>query len=185
MFRQVIEAIENFGNFSSEEQDLLTAEFRHHHIKKDQFILNPGEVCQSIWFVNKGALRHYRDLDGFSEVTVNLFMENSWVLDHHSFTAQKPSENHIQAIEDCELLEISMHSLHHLIKVSPSFFRLGKILEIPRNEPDLHIKKPEDRYLELMERSPELIQRFPLKHIASYLGMTPETLSRVRAKVKF
>ena len=185
MFQQVCLAIESFGSFTPEEQEALSKEFQHRIIDKGQFILSSGEVCQSIWFVNKGALRHYRDLDGFSEVTINLFHEDHWVLDHHSFTAQKPSKNYIQAVEECELLEISIHALHQLIETSPSFFKLGKILEIPRNEPELHTKKPENRYLELMENSPELIQRFPLKYIASYLGMTPETLSRVRAKVKF
>lgn len=185
MLKQFLKSIEQFGSFSEADQKLITEQLKPINLEKGTFILEQGRTCQSAYFVNKGSLRHYRDLDGYSEVTINLFIENNWVLDHTSFTSQSKSTNNIQAYEDCELLELSMQSMHELVALSPAFFRLGKILEPPRNEEKLQLKTPEERYIDLMNEKPELIQRFPLKHIASYLGMTPETLSRVRAKVKF
>lgn len=185
MFQHFLKSIEQYGSFSETDKQLLTGHLRPITIKKGEFVLEQGRVSQAGYFVNKGSFRHYRDLDGFTELTINLFIENDWVLDHTSFTSQNPSLNNIQAHEDCELLELSMQSMHELIAMTPSFFRLGKILEVPRNEEKLQLKTPEERYIDLMNEKPELIQRFPLKHIASYLAMTPETLSRVRAKVKF
>lgn len=185
MFEQFLQSIEQFGSFSETDQKLLTGLLKRVSIKKGEFVLEQGDISQTAYFVNKGSLRHYRDLDGYAELTVNLFLENDWVLDHASFTGQNSTPNNIQAFEDCELLELSMHSMHELIAISPSFFRLGKILDPPRNEVDLQLKTPEERYIDLMNNKPEFIQRFPLKHIASYLAMTPETLSRVRSKAKF
>lgn len=185
MFQQFLLSIEQFGSFSETDQKLLIGFLVKRTVNKNELILKQGDTSQSAYFVNRGSLRHFRDLDGYTELTVSLFLENDWVLDHSSFTGQSPSPNNIRACEDCELLELSMHSMHKLISASPSFFRLGKILDPPRNEADLQLKTPEDRYIDLMNERPEFIQRFPLKHIASYLGITPETLSRVRSKVKF
>lgn len=185
MFQHFLKSIEQFGDFSEADQKLLVDRLQERSLKKGEFLLKQGEISQSVFFTSKGSLRHYRDLDGYAELTVNLFLENDWVLDHASFTGQNPTPNTIQAFEDCVLFELSMHSIHELIAISPSFFRLGKILDPPRNETDLQLKTPEERYIDLMKNKPELIQRFPLKHIASYLAMTPETLSRVRAKAKF
>ncbi len=182
MFQQILESIKQFGSFSKEEQNVLIAHLEIRALKKNEFVLKTGAVSQHIYFVNKGSLRHFKSLDGYTEHTKNLFLENDWVLDRSSFTSQKPSEYCIQACEDCELLSLHMKKAHELIAKSPSFFRLGKVLE-ESNEYE-NLNSPQEKYLKLMNDCPEIIQRFPLKHIASYLGMTPETLSRVRAKVK-
>ncbi|MFY0593380.1 Crp/Fnr family transcriptional regulator [Roseivirga sp.] len=182
MFENFLESVTNYGHFTKGEQEMLCDVLKPQSVKKGELLLKQGDVSRTTYFIQQGSVRHYRDIDGFSEMTANLFIEGDWVLDHKSFTSQKPSANHIQAFEDCELLEFSMNSMHELISKSPSFFRLGKILDNPRNLDDLKLMSPEERYNQLMETNPRLIQRFPLKHIASYLNMTPETLSRVRAK---
>lgn len=112
-------------------------------------------------------------------------MENDFALDQSSFTSQKPSLFNMQALEDCELIELTVQSLHSLITMSPTFFALGKILDANTRANYAHLKTPEEKYLALIQNRPQVIQRFPLKYIASYLNMTPETLSRVRGKVKF
>lgn len=166
------------------EQKQITDRIMVRTVKKNDFIQTEGEKCQSLFFLNSGSARQYKDMDGFSELTINLFTEGDWVLDHHSFVGQKISENHIQAFEDTELFELSLDTVHELIGTSPSFFQLGKILENTDSSKEESIKSPEERYSSLLENNPKIIQRFPLKHIASYLGMTPETLSRVRAKIR-
>ncbi|MFT6871293.1 MAG: CRP-like cAMP-binding protein [Roseivirga sp.] len=184
MFSQLIQAIKEFGDFSQEDQSFITRSVSVHTFKKGEFLLKKGETSQSLYFVNVGSLRHFKDIDGYSELTLNLILESDWVFDHHSFIGQKPSENYIQVFEDSTLLELTLDSLHALIKKSPSFFRLGKILENAETPNNVGIKTHEEKYLMLMEHTPKVIQRFPLKHIASFLGMTPETLSRVRARIK-
>jgi len=185
MFQQLLKSIEQFGTFSESDQNLLTDLLIKRDFSKGDFVLRQGNTCRSAFFVNKGSLRHFRDVDGYTELTVNLFIEYDWVLDHKSFTGQVKSSNHIRVFEDCELLELTIDAMHKLIALSPSFFRLGKILDPPRNESDIQLLTPEERYSNLINEAPQLIQRFPLKYIASYLNMTPETLSRVRAKTKF
>lgn len=185
MYQQFLKSIAQFGDFSEADQKLLVDRLQEKNLKKGEVLLKQGDVSQSAFFVSKGCLRHFRDVDGYTEITLNLFLENDWVLDHSSFTGQNPSQNKIEAFENCELLELSMHVMHELIAMSPSFFKLGKILEPSGGMADLPLKTPEEKYINLMNKRPELIQRFPLKHIASLLGMTPETLSRVRAKTKF
>lgn len=184
MFSKLLKSIQAFGDFSQEDQTLITERMINKSFKKNEFIFKQGDRCRSLYFLNSGSVRHFKDIDGYSELTINLFVEGDWVLDHHSFISQKPSENHMQAFENTELLELPMDSLHSLIGSSPSFFMLGKIMENAEPSKEEIIKTPEERYESLLENTPQIIQRFPLKHIASYLGMTPETLSRVRAKIR-
>lgn len=183
MFEQILKSIQQFGSFSKDEENEFVSFLELGNVNKGDFILNQGELCQAIHFVNQGSLRHFKDVDGYTEHTKNLFLENDWALDIGSFTSQKPSEYAIQAFENCQLIAIHIEKAHQLIAKSPSFFRLGKVLEESNDYKDLN--SPQEKYIRLLETSPEIIQRFPLKHIASYLGMTPETLSRVRAKLKF
>lgn len=184
MYALLQSSIQSLGNFSPEHITQIMDRIEIRELERGEYILQQGQVCQSLYFVNSGSLRHYKDIDGYSELTINLFTESDWVIDHHSFVGQKPSQNNIQAFEDSTLLELTMHDIHDLIGRSPAFFMLGKVLENAEPTKEESIKPPEEKYRALLKNSPQIIQRFPLKYIASYLGMTPETLSRVRAKIK-
>ena len=108
------------------------------------------------------------------------------MIDQQSFVAQTPSQNFIQAYEDSEIVFLSNHELHNLVYKYPNFLRPGKILEQNFNNRvrfDMD-KSPDSRYKDLLEVHPLWAERFAQKHIASYLGVTPETLSRVRARIK-
>ncbi len=150
-------------------------------VSKGVVLLSEGEVCRDLSFLLKGSFKQYHRNKELDEVIVNLFVEGDWVLNHQSFTSQKPSTHKIEAFEDSEILTINIHQLHELIGLYPSFFVLGKMLEAS-NPYDL--KTPEEKYIHLLETRPDFIQKFPLKYIASYLRMTPETLSRVRNKIR-
>jgi len=174
-----------FGSFSETEVNLFTERLQTMDIQKNDTLLEIGEVCQAIYFVVSGSFRQYHTNSEYVDINKLLYIENNWVLEHKSFTGQKPSDNKIQAFEDSKVLKISMDDIHELIGLSPSFFKLGKILEIVADNKyqQNNLISPEAKYLTLLEECPRLLQIFPLKHIASYLGITPETLSRVRKKI--
>lgn len=183
MFDSVIQSITSYAPLSEEDVKRFTDRIEIKLMDKGELLLEIDEVSSHWAFVNKGSFREYYRDQNLNEVTTQLFTENSWAINHSSFTGQLPSKCKIEAFEDSEVLMIGIHDLHHLIGESPAFFALGKILEVDSTRPST-IATPEEKYLWLLKHNPAIVQKFPLKHIASYLGMTPETLSRVRSKIQ-
>ncbi|MEO9483113.1 MAG: Crp/Fnr family transcriptional regulator [Ekhidna sp.] len=183
MFESVIQSITSYASLSEQEIENFTARLELRQFDKGELLLEAGEVCVSWSFVIKGSFREYHTDQELNEVTTNLFTENAWTLNHSSFTGQLPSKGKIEAFEDSEVFQLSVHDLHHLIGESPAFFALGKILEVDSKKPKSSAN-PEEKYLALLAQNSVIVQKFPLKYIASYLGMTPETLSRVRRKIQ-
>ena len=182
MFENFKKTIQQLGKFADDQVSFITDHLRAAIIAKDEYLLKEGKVCQSFYFINRGSFRHYEITETGDETTLNLLVENDWVLDYKSFTSQKPSTSFIQAAEESEVLELSVYNLHKLMKTSDCFFQLGKIFQYAIAQPKTNPQKtcPKEKYTELLSNKPQLIQRFPLKYIASYLDITPETLSRVR-----
>jgi len=181
----LLDAIRKFACFSQEELSLLTEKLVHRNLNKDEKLVKAGEVSGALYFVVNGAFRQFKITNDDEEVTVGLYIDGDWMMDHRSFTSQKPSENFITAFTDSEVFELNIHDIHTLIGMSQTFFQLGKILESVVYASDRYRDqtKPETKYEYLMANNPLIIQRFPLKYIASYLQITPETLSRVRKKI--
>jgi len=185
MHQQVTQAIQSIADFSESDISMIIERVSLVNLQEGSYLLETNQVCSAFYFVNSGSLRHFYQTKALEEVNVDLAITGDWILDHQSFTARKPSTNNIVAFEDSTVIELSIHSLHELIGLSPSFFRLGIILEKASSNPyHADIKAtPEEKYLKLLSVKPQLLQKFPLKQIASYLGITPETLSRVRRKI--
>ncbi|MDC8003417.1 Crp/Fnr family transcriptional regulator [Aureisphaera galaxeae] len=185
MFDALISSLHTFGIQSEKDIAEFTKRLKPLTIQKKDSLLDLGETCSFMVFVEQGNLIHYYENEEGEEVIVKLWMENDWVVDHQSFTTQSPSKNRIEAYEDCKIWQIGLCDIHEVIGISPSFFALGRILGKASFDPSGRSKKtsPEEKYRSLLQNEPKLLQRFPLKLIASYLGITPETLSRVRQKV--
>jgi CRP-like cAMP-binding protein len=185
MFQPVLASLQIFGTFSQDELQFFKSKLTSIDIRKNDFILKEGAICQSIYFIIQGSCMHLLPSANETDTVVNLYTNNNWFTDYQSFTSQKPALTFIQAYTDCQLATLNIHALHELIQHSPVFFKAGRLLETMQytDITTLHLS-PEEKYRDLLERKPELLQIFPLKIVASYLRITPETLSRIRKRIK-
>ncbi|HRJ29456.1 MAG TPA: Crp/Fnr family transcriptional regulator [Cyclobacteriaceae bacterium] len=158
-------------------------------IRKRQYILNAGDVCQYITFVEKGMLRSFTVDDEGHEHVVQFAVEGSWISDMASFLSGKEALYNIEALEDSEVLNLgtqAMDDLMHQVPGMERYFRLlmqNNIIALQRRVVAYMSLSAEEKYLKLMEVAPDIMNRASQQHIASYLSITPETLSRIRKQV--
>lgn len=155
-------------------------------VKKNQDLQKIGEVCRTIYFVHKGLARIFYFKDG-SEVTEYFAFEDDMIVRAESLFTGKSSRKGIQAIEETTFIGISSTSLFKLFEIHPDLERLFRKLiesayvETVKRVENIQFHTAEERYSELITYNPAIILRIPLKHIASYLGITQVSLSRIRA----
>ncbi|RYE39917.1 MAG: Crp/Fnr family transcriptional regulator [Sphingobacteriales bacterium] len=181
--------INRYTSLSEEDFPVFLSYFTPKKIRKKQYLLQEGEICKHMAFIIKGAMRKcYIDDKGVEHV-VDLYIENWWAGDRESFVMNTQSIYDIDAWEDCELLLISREGTQSLCKVCPAFNEF--VLKLDENYA-IHTQKritssisltAERRYADFVNSHPYFIQRFPQHTIASYLGITKDTLSRVRKKM--
>jgi len=158
-------------------------------IKKGEYLLEAGEVCTNLYFIKKGLLKAFYFVNE-KKVVDWFFWEGEVVVAIGSFYDQTRSEDFIQAMEDCELYYITYDELQHLYKTFITFNFIGRVLTTKyyliwhRLARSLKKKTAAERYEEILKHHPELLQRVPLKDLAPYLNMTPETLSRMRSRIR-
>ncbi len=171
-----------------EEEEIIKSSFESCAIKKKKDLLEAGETCKYVYFITKGCLRSYFVDDKGNEHIYQIRMDNSWISDLQSFFTQKPSHYYIEALENSELLRISFEQLEKLYTRIPKLERYFRILfqkayinALERLNATMW-DSAEDRYQTMLKEQPDMFQRVPLVYIASYLGITPESLSRIRKK---
>jgi CRP-like cAMP-binding protein len=178
--------IKNWADISVQEEQLILNAFEPSSIKKKEHLLTPGKVCKSIYYIKKGCIRSYYIDDKGVEHIYQIRMDNSWISDLESFSSQKPSKLFIQALEDCAFLQISYDRLETLYKEVPAMERFFRILFQKAYVNTLKRLKANmwepaiNRYNAMLKEHPDMFQRIPQIYIASYLGITPESLSRLR-----
>lgn len=156
--------------------------------KAKDIFLTEGKICTEIGFINKGCFRTYYLSDG-KEINTHFAFENEFVTDYDSFLQEKPSRYFIQALEDAEIVTFTLPALQNGYNQSQNWERFGRIvaeqsykLTTRRVESFLFLDG-EQRYLDLLKNQPRILERIPLYHIASYLGLERESLSRLRKKI--
>ncbi|WP_018344253.1 Crp/Fnr family transcriptional regulator [Cytophaga aurantiaca] len=168
--------------------ELVKKSFIFKRYKKGQYLLQEGEVCKYSAFILKGSMRQFSvDAKGIEHV-IHFGIENWWVGDRESLTMLTPSKYNIDAIEDSEVLLITSEDLQQLGDQLPT---IGKMINTMNQRNFIASQKrihdalsltAEDRFLELQKNHPDFLQRFPQTMLASYLGITAETYSRIRKK---
>lgn len=154
---------------------------------KGTIVVEEGKVCHYLYFLKKGAVRGFHNLDG-KEVTYWFAFENTFATSLYSFISRKPALETICFMEDSEVVILHYDDLQKLYKTHPEIEHLGRLLDehyyvmLEERMFSYMFRTAKERYENLVKTTPHILQRMPLGHIASYLGISQETLSRIRNK---
>lgn len=189
MYESLSLSVNELVSITEEEFNYCKTLFLPKKLRKRQYLLQKGDICKYTAFVEKGMLRTFTTDEKGNEPILQFSSEGWWVADLYSFLTNEPSLFNIEALEDCELLLISKPSWDILLDQVPAFERYFRILiqnnliATQRRLMGSISETAEEKYLKLINNFPGCIQRVPQHMIASYLGITPETLSRVRSQI--
>lgn len=187
MFDKLKDYLTAKENFTEHELELIESVCIPKKLRKHQYLLQEGDVCKHTTFVAKGLLKSYHVDDKGTEHIVQFPQENHWTGDRESLRSGLPSKLNIDAIENSEVIMFLQTDLDRLREEIPSFGRMiAQITE--RNVVALEGRiyanitlSTEEKYLRFLEKYPKLAHRIPQHMIASYIGVSPETLSRIRS----
>jgi CRP-like cAMP-binding protein len=185
MNERLIQQLQKIDNFSDEEIDMLRGKLEDRFIHRGDHFLHLNQVCRHVAFIDTGITMHYSLHDGV-EIPCNFSLEGDWMGSLKSFTTGLPTEVAIKALEDTRILEISVDHLQQLFLSSPRWLLFKNHLvqlvffNITQHNADLAMLDAKERYYKFMQEKPELINRVPQYYIAAYLGIKPQSLSRIR-----
>jgi CRP/FNR family transcriptional regulator len=188
MYSELLSHINKFIDLSKEDERIIESSLKSITVKKKQLLLEEGQVCRSNYFIVSGCCRlYFIDIKGV-EQTIQFGIENWWITDYTSFQMQNASHFYIQAVENSTVIALDYHQQDELFKKIPKlerYFRL--ILQKAYSASQLRTKyfysmTSEEMYWFFSKLFPEFVQRVPQYMLASYLGFTPEFLSKIRAK---
>lgn len=189
MFDLLFQKFEEKIRLTAEEKELCQSFFSPKKLRKKQYLLQEGDPCRHIAFVEKGMLRSYTMDEKGNEHIIQFAFEGWWIADQYSFLTGEPSNYNIDAMEDSELLLLTRQAEEQMLERVPKFeryFRLllqNSLIATQRRLAGSLSKSAEQRYNELNESCPTIQQRVPQHMMASFLGITPETLSRIRKQI--
>ena len=189
MFELLFQKFDEKIQLTEEEKLLSKSFFIPKKLRKKQYLLQEGDVCKYVAFVEKGILRSYTVDDKGNEHILQFAFEGWWMADQYSFLTGEPSIYNIDALEDCELLLLTKQAEEQLLEKLPKFERFFRLLlqnnliaTLKRLESSLS-DTAEEKYNQLIQSCPTLAERIPQHMIASFLGITPETISRIRKQM--
>jgi CRP-like cAMP-binding protein len=184
-FQTIRQAIAQLHAMSELEWTAFAGKLQLKTFKKGEYLIREGQVENAIYFINKGSTRNYFLKDG-KEFTVDFQFQGDFVTAYYSFITREPSSIFIEWLEEAEVVAVSHQSLVQFYKEYHSGEKIGRLMaefqyvKRLRKEMDLLSYTAEERYVQLMKKNPQLVQQISVKHLSSYLGIQPESLSRIR-----
>ena len=164
--------------------------FKPIKLKRKDFLLKEGVICDFVAFLNSGVIRHYHIKDG-NEITCDITLHSNFITDFKSLTKNIPSNYNFQILKNAELLVIKKNDLFRLYTENRNIESFGRIMaeQVAQRTIDLAMSllsdKPEERVEKLIKQRPDLFQEVPQRYLANLLGISPESLSRIRARQKY
>jgi len=185
MFDKLKEYFQQHVTFTNEELNLVDSYFEIRRLQRREFLLQDGRACNFIAFISKGSVRHFHVKDG-NEKTCDISFENAWVTDFESFTHNSFCIMNLQAMEETVVYIIKKQNLHEMYSKCRKYETFGRLMaeQVAQRATaiamSLSCEKPEERFQNLLKKQPDLFQRVPQKYIANFLGISPESLSRIK-----
>jgi CRP-like cAMP-binding protein len=188
MFEALHRMVSHFVRFTDDEKRIFEQAFTVRHIPRKFTLIKEGQIARELFFINTGMLRLYYNKQG-EEITGFIFREHLFSGSYESFIRQEPGIQYLESLEDCELLVLSYDNLNHLYEILPKvnimtrkiaeqrFINAQKILS------SFLLDSPEQRYCKFADEHADLLLRVPHHIIASYLGITPVSMSRIRNRL--
>ena len=173
---------------SEKQWQAFSEAFIYREVPKRHLLTAVGSIAREAYFINKGAGRLYFIKDG-EEISANFMFEGGFITSLESFLLQIPSRQAVETLEDSELLVLSKERLDALVAQQPTFNLFNKAIAemafvmLQRRASSFILDSPEERYNNMLVQRPEILSRVPQHMIASYLGVTPVSLSRIRKRV--
>jgi CRP-like cAMP-binding protein len=185
----LLKNLSKYISLTEEEKGIVLSLFNQKKFRKHQYLLQEGEIARHEIFITSGITRTYEVDDKGQEHIVQFGVEDWWVGDLYSFLTETPTVYHIDCLEDTEVLQITRPNQELLYQKVPKLERHFRIMvqnayvASVRRVSSTLIKSASERYEEFIHKYPQIYQRVPNHQIASYLGITPQSLSRIRSRV--
>jgi len=185
---QLITAIKSLITLTTEEESVVNGLFKPLELKSGDYFVEEGELCRYVGFIESGLVRYHMNDDG-NQKTLYFNKEGEFVCNYQSFLPKAPSNTSIQAIEDTRMQVITYDNLQRLYKNVREGEKLGRLaiegvfLSSLQQLKSFYRDSPAERYQQFLSAYPELAQRIPQYHIASYVGIKPQSLSRIRKRL--
>ena len=183
----LLNLVKRISQLDSVEEQLIIDSFKPFNLKKGEFFLESGKVNRHVAFLHRGLVRYFVYNDG-NEATFEFTKEGEFVADYQSFNNKTPSQQNIQAIEDCEMLIINYSDIQDIFNKTPNGNLIGRLIiehrfdVMVRQLLAIYMQGHVERYQSFIDNYSDLAQRIPQYHIASYVGVKPPSLSRIRRK---
>jgi CRP-like cAMP-binding protein len=179
----------NTSNFSTEEIHTIIPKFKKVAVSKNDYLLKEGQIEKQYWFIESGFARSYViDTEG-NDITTNFYAVGEIVIDWSSFFLKNPTRENIQALSDCICWQLDFDTFQELFHSIKSFREQGRTtlvnsyFSLKTQSVSMIADQAKERYIRLMKEKPHVIQYVSLKHIATYLGITDTSLSRIRKEI--
>jgi CRP-like cAMP-binding protein len=179
--------IERYADVTDKDWEIISTCFEQRFFEKDEIILMEGKICRHLYFLENGLLRYYINKDG-NEIT-KFFTEAPYCFTSQvSFTDQKPATENIQAIERSIVWQTTLVKANEMLQLKSWNTFIRKLIQEVQYFTEgileeIQTETAENRYKNMLKKEPEFLQRIPLKYLASYFGIAPQSLSRIRKKI--
>jgi CRP-like cAMP-binding protein len=186
--QQLLTLITSYTSLSAAAQAAAIDCFEKITIAKNEFLLTEGKVCKHLYFMEMGAVRGFYTLDG-KEITHWFGFENDFITSFHSFITEQPTVENLQLLEGSVLWRISKTDLNQLLHAHHEVEKLVRIIyekyyiRLEERFVNAQFTTAKERYEKLLHQTPQLLERVPLGYVAAYLGISQETLSRIRSRL--